>query len=143
MQLDMLRSNLFEASVQFDDFDIFFKEIFSYFMWRYIRYFASLMVFWVQVDEGWLVSTTPKMKTFSVGQMSHIDYRPRDIFFPIYLLLLLFVRVPIFRTCETTRLAPVLQSCDTNVLSVFLVMKSSSVFLLRHLILHNHSFCIF
>ena len=41
---------------------------------------ASFMVDQVQVDEGWSVSTTPELKTFSVGQMSNSAYFSWDIF---------------------------------------------------------------
>ena len=73
-----------------------------------------------------------------MGQMSPTDDSSTDFFSSIYLPFLHFVRVPIFRICETTRLAPVLD-CDT-IFSLFSCYEQQPVvFLLRHSILNSLS----
>ena len=96
------------TSVQFDDSDIFSRRHLHYFKWIISDVWSSFMVFKLP-SVGWTSVSSTRLKTFSVGQMLIRKYTHRDIFFPLYPPLLLFVGVPIFWTCETTRLAPVLE----------------------------------
>ena len=81
--------------------------------------------------------------------MSISDGISKNIFSPIYLPFLLFIRVPILwrfsENCKTN-LVPISwdfsHSCDTIFL-VFFYYEQHIVFLVRHFILYSHSFCIY
>ena len=75
---DKLRSDFWSPVQICDDLLIFSSRRYFHILCQDISYILwSFMVDQVQVDEGWSVSATPKLKTFLVRQMSHTDPFPK------------------------------------------------------------------
>ena len=66
-QFDMLKSDFWGLSTDCDDSDIFLKEIFAYFKWRYIRYFCASLMILIAGRWRMISFSNSRLKTFSVG----------------------------------------------------------------------------
>ena len=116
---------------------------------KYIRYLVIIYVDQLPAVGGSSVSSTSDWRFFSGGQLSIRECRPRKIFFPIYLPLLLivkgstFVKILGILTDQVWFQSPGFSySCDAIFSVWFCYDQQYVVFLLRHFILQSY-FCVF